>query len=92
MAVMDGKGIAALDNLNVQTHPFWFQIMLQDLRSNDAQFGEVSWIDSALWQMDKPEFACPISCLVDFGVVYRNHVSDETWTKTITQAPLTYSA
>ncbi|CZT10339.1 uncharacterized protein RCO7_15064 [Rhynchosporium graminicola] len=92
MAVMDGKGIAALDNLNVQTHPFWFQIMLQDLRSNDAQFGEVSWIDSALWQMDKPEFAGPISCLVDFGVVYRNHVSDETWTKTIIQAPLTYSA
>jgi hypothetical protein len=34
MAVMDGKGILAKDNLNVNSHPFWSQISVLDVSSN----------------------------------------------------------
>ncbi|KAH9209807.1 pectate lyase superfamily protein-domain-containing protein [Leptodontidium sp. 2 PMI_412] len=100
MAVMDGKGIAALDNLNVKTHPDWSQITLLDVGSNGTQFGEVSWIDPSLWEMDQPEFACSIPCTVRLPVwpsatTTVNYplmtVSNGAWTSTITQAPLTYS-
>jgi hypothetical protein len=100
MAVMDGKGILALDNLNVKTHPDWSQITLLDVGSNGTQFGEVSWIDPALWEMDEPEFACSIPCTIRLPVwpsatTTVNYplmtVSDGTWTSTITQAPLTFS-
>lgn len=100
MAVMEGEGILALDNLNVDIHPHWSQITLLDVSSSGSQFGEVSWIDPALWEMDQPEVACSIPCTlrlpvwpsatttVDYPLMT---VSQGTWTSTITQAPLTYS-
>lgn len=100
MAVMDGKGISALDNLNVKTHPDWSQITLLDVGSNGTQFGEVSWIDPSLWEMDKPEVGCSIPCTLRLPVwpsatTTVNYplmtVSQGTWTSTITQAPLTFS-
>jgi hypothetical protein len=100
MAVMDGDGILALDNLNVEIHPHWSQITLLDVGSNGTQFGEVSWIDSALWEMDQPEVACSIPCTLRLPVwpsatTTVNYslmtVSQGTWTSTITQAPLTFS-
>ena len=46
MAVMDGKGIPAKDNLNVDVHPFWSQITLLDVGINGStQFNELTWID-----------------------------------------------
>lgn len=100
MAVMDGKGIPALDNLNVKTHPDWSQITLLDVGSNGTQFDEVEWIDPSLWEMDQPEFACSIPCTVRLPVwpsatTTVNYplmtVSNGAWTSTITQAPLTFS-
>ncbi|KUJ14004.1 pectin lyase-like protein [Mollisia scopiformis] len=100
MAVMDGDGILALDNLNVEIHPHWSQITLLDVGSNGTQFGEVSWIDPALWEMDQPEVACSIPCTLRLPVwpsatTTVNYplmtVSQGTWTSTITQAPLTFS-
>lgn len=41
VAVMDGKGIPALDNLNVNTHPNWSQVSILDVGSNGTtQFNE----------------------------------------------------
>lgn len=46
MAVMDGKGISALANLNVNKHPSWSQISILDVHSTTGvQFDEVVWID-----------------------------------------------
>lgn len=101
MAVMDGKGIAAEDNLNVDTHPFWSQISILDVGSNGTQFSELVWIDPAIWDMDQPAFTCSPPCNVKIPPWTKatstvNYplltVSDGTWTSTITKAPLTISA
>jgi hypothetical protein len=99
MAVMDGKGIPALDNLNVNKHPDWSQISILDVGSNGTtQFDEVLWIDPAIWDMDQPQFTCSPPCnvkippwtgatsTVNYPLIT---VSQGTWTSTITQAPLT---
>jgi hypothetical protein len=98
MAVMDGKGIPAIDNLNVNKHPDWSQISILDVGSNGIQFNEVIWIDPAIWDMDQPQFTCSPPCnvkiplwtgatsTVNYPLIT---VSDGAWTSTITQAPLT---
>ncbi|GFP60365.1 glucan 1,3-beta-glucosidase [Trichoderma asperellum] len=99
MAVMDGKGIAAADNLNVDVHPDWSQISLLDVGSNGTtNFDEYLWIDPAIWDMDQPQFTCSPPCnvkippwtgatsTVDYPLIT---VSQGTWTSTITQPPLT---
>lgn len=48
MAVMDGVGIEAEDNLNVDVHPFWSQISVLDVASDGSQFDDVLWIDPAI--------------------------------------------
>jgi hypothetical protein len=58
MAVMDGKGIPAIDNLNVNKHPDWSQISILDISSNGTQFNKVIWIDPAIWDMDQAQFTC----------------------------------
>lgn len=96
---MDGKGIPALDNLNVNKHPNWSQISILDVGSNGTtQFNEVLWIDPAIWEMDQPQFTCSPPCsvkippwtgatsVVNYPLIT---VSQGTWTSTITQAPLT---
>ncbi|KAI0097347.1 glycoside hydrolase family 55 protein [Nemania sp. FL0031] len=100
MAVMDGKGILALDNLNVDVHPSWSQISILDVSSNGVQFNEVTWIDPKIWDMDQPAFTCKSPCTVKIppwtgATSTVNYplltVSAGTWTSTITKAPLTIS-
>ena len=99
MAVMDGKGIPAIDNLNVDTHPNWSQISILDVGSNgNTKFDEAIWINPAIWEMDQPKFTCSPPCnvklppwkgatsTVNYPLIT---VSQGTWTSTITQAPLT---
>jgi hypothetical protein len=98
MVIMDGKGIPAIDNLNVNKHPDWSQISILDVGSNGTQFNEVIWIDPAIWDMDQPQFTCSPPCnvkippwtgatsTVNYPLIT---VSDGAWTSTITQAPLT---
>jgi len=98
MAVMDGKGISAQENLNVKEHPAWSQISVLDVSSNGSQFDEVLWIDPKIWQMDQPQVTCSPPCqvqlppwtgatsVVNYPLVT---VSQGTWTSTITQPPLT---
>lgn len=99
MAVMDGKGIPAIDNLNVDTHPNWSQISILDVSSNGTtKFDEALWVDPKIWEMDQPKFTCSPPCnvklppwtgatsTVNYPLIT---VSQGTWTSTITQPPLT---
>lgn len=101
MAVMDGKGITAVDNLNVKTHPFWSQITILDVTSSSGtQFNDLIWLDPVLWNMDSPKFGCVPPCHVKIppwtgATSTINYplitVTSGTWSTTITQAPLTIS-
>jgi hypothetical protein len=100
MAVMDGVGITAADNLNVKSHPFWSQVTIMDVQSNTTQFEELIWIDPVIWEMDQPAFTCVPPCYIMIPpwtgatstVDYpRMTVSQGTWTSTITKAPITIS-
>lgn len=64
MVVMDGKGILAKDNLNVNMHPFWFQISVLEVSSNGSLGNEHIWIDPNIWDMDDPKFTCSPPCNV----------------------------
>lgn len=64
MAVMEGQGISALDNLNVNTHPSWSQISVLDVRGNGKDFHELYWIDPKIWDMEQPAFTCAPPCRV----------------------------
>lgn len=99
MAVMDGKGIPAVDNLNVDVHPDWSQISVLDVGSNGTtRFDELIWVDPVIWEMDQPQFTCSPPCnvkippwtgatsVVDYPLIT---VSSGAWTSTITAAPLT---
>lgn len=99
MAVMDGKGIPAIDNLNVDTHPSWSQISVLDVGSNGtSKFDEALWIDPKIWKMEQPKLTCSPPCnvklppwtgatsTVNYPLIT---VSQGTWTSTITRAPLT---
>ncbi|KAH7027557.1 pectate lyase superfamily protein-domain-containing protein [Microdochium trichocladiopsis] len=99
MAVMEGKGIPAIDNLNVEGHPRWSQISVLDVgRDGQTQFDEKVWIDRKIWDMDQPAFTCSAPCyvqippykgatnVVDYPLVT---VSQGAWTSTITKPPLT---
>ncbi|EJP61727.1 Pectin lyase fold/virulence factor [Beauveria bassiana ARSEF 2860] len=98
MAVMDGKGIPAIDNLNVEVHPKWSQISILDVGGNGSRFDDYVWIDPKIWEMDQPHFTCSLPCkaiippwtgatsTVNYPFIT---VSQGTWTSTITQAPLT---
>ena len=97
MAVMDGKGIEALDYLNVESHPRWSQISVMDV-AGDNELAELLWIDPKIWDMDQPAFTCVPPCLVNIPpwtkatriVDYpRITVSDGDWSTTITRRPIT---
>ncbi|KYK61874.1 Pectin lyase fold/virulence factor [Drechmeria coniospora] len=100
MAVMEGKGILAADNLNVNTHPSWSQISVLDVGSDGTNFREYIWLDPKIWDMDEPQFTCSPPCnvkippwtgatsTVDHPLVT---VSQGSWTSTVTQPPLTIS-
>jgi hypothetical protein len=63
MAVMDGKGILAKDNLNVNSHPFWSQISVLDVSSNGSMYGEYIWVDPKIWDMDQlVHLFAPLQC------------------------------
>ena len=98
MAVQDGEGIKAVDNLNVEIHPKWSQVSVWDVAGNGTSFDKAIWIDPEIWDMDQPEFTCSAPCVakippwkgatrtVDYPMLT---VSDGSWTSTITRAPLT---
>jgi len=98
MAVMNGKGLPAAANLNVNSHPFWSQISVLDVASNTTQYNDVVWISPDIWTMAQPQFTCSPPChvkippwtgatsTVDYPLLT---VSAGTWTSTITKAPLT---
>lgn len=101
MAVMDGQGIPAAENLNVNKHPFWSQISVLDVGTNGTtNFNEYVWISPEVWEMDQPQFTCSPPCnvkippwrgatsTVDYPLIT---VSQGTWTSTITNPPLTIS-
>ncbi|KAL2020076.1 hypothetical protein VTK56DRAFT_8880 [Thermocarpiscus australiensis] len=100
MAVMNGVGITAADNMNTDVHPFWSQISVLDVTSDGAQYNDLIWIDPQVWEMAQPEFTCIPPCHVQLPPWTRatttiNYplltVSSLTWTSTITIAPLTIS-
>ncbi|KAK3898662.1 hypothetical protein C8A05DRAFT_37746 [Staphylotrichum tortipilum] len=100
MAVMEGQGILATDNLNVDAHPFWSQISVLDVASDGAQFNDMVWASPDIWNMDEPEFSCVPPCRVKFppytgatSVVNfpLMTVSSGAWTSTITVPPMTLS-
>lgn len=100
MAVMNGQGITAVANANVNSHPFWSQISVLDVASSGAQFNDLIWVDPAIWYMAQPEFTCIPPCQVQLppwtgATSTVNYplltVSAGTWTSTITKAPLTIS-
>ncbi|CAK7236236.1 hypothetical protein SBRCBS47491_009569 [Sporothrix bragantina] len=101
MVVMDGQGISAASNLNVNTHPFWSLITNLDVGHDGAtDFTELIWIDPVIWDMAQPSFTCVPPCHVKLPpypgptstVNYPlMTVSSGTWTSTITQAPITIS-
>ncbi|KAL2014957.1 hypothetical protein VTK56DRAFT_6725 [Thermocarpiscus australiensis] len=101
MAVIDGKGILATDNINGEDYPFWSQVTLLDVGSNGTtNFNELVWIDPKIWDIDKPSFTCLPPCLIQLppytaATSTVNYplmtVSDGTWTSTVTMAPLTIS-
>ncbi|GJD05036.1 lysM domain-containing protein [Colletotrichum higginsianum] len=100
MAVMDGKGIAAKDNLNVDVHPFWSQVSLLDVASDGEQYNDVLWLDPGIWDMAQPEFECQPPCRVKIppytgATTTVNYplmtVSSDAWTSTITVPPMTLS-
>lgn len=97
MVVMDGKGISAADNLNVNTHPDWSIISTLDVSSNGTtNFLSYLWIDPKIWDMDTPQVTCSAPCTikippwtgatstVNYPLVT---VSQGTWTSTITKPP-----
>lgn len=99
MAVQDGVGILAIDNLNVEGHPRWSQISVFDAKkSNKTGFDELLWISPEIWKMDQPSFTCSSSryvkippwtgatSVIDYPLIT---VSQGAWTSTITKAPLT---
>ncbi|KAK3897082.1 exo-beta-D-glucanase [Staphylotrichum tortipilum] len=100
MAVMEGQGILATDNLNVDAHPFWSQISVLDVASDGAQFNDVVWASPDIWDMDEPAFSCVPPCrvklapytgatsVVNFPLMT---VSSGAWTSTITAPPMTLS-
>lgn len=57
MAVMDGKGISAADNLAVNAHPFWSHVSVLDVASNGTHFAELVWIDPAIWYVEIKPFS-----------------------------------
>ncbi|KAK5659440.1 hypothetical protein OQA88_641 [Cercophora sp. LCS_1] len=101
MAVMEGQGIPAADNLNVDAHPFWSQISILDVASDGAQFNDIVWADPDIWNQDEPEFSCVPPCrvrippytgatsVVNFPLMT---VSKDAWTSTITVPPMTLSS
>lgn len=100
MAVMNGQGITAVANANVNSHPFWSQISVLDVASSGTQFNDLIWIDPAIWYVAQPEFTCIPPCHVQLppwtgATSTVNYplltVSAGTWTSTITKAPLTIS-
>jgi hypothetical protein len=101
MAVMEGQGILAADNLNVDAHPFWSQISLLDVASDGAQFNDILWVHPDIWNMDEPEILCGAppcrvklppytgaTSVVNFPLMT---VSKDAWTSTITVPPMTLS-
>ncbi|KAF6837096.1 exo-beta-D-glucanase [Colletotrichum musicola] len=100
MFVMNGKGIAAKDNLNVDVHPFWSQVSLLDVSSDGDQYNNVLWLDPSTWDMEQPEFSCEPPCRVKIppytgATTTVNYplmtVSQDAWTSTITVRPMTLS-
>ncbi|WYZ36504.1 hypothetical protein EsH8_II_000010 [Colletotrichum jinshuiense] len=58
---LDGKGIAAKDNLNVDVQPFWSQVSLLDVASDGKQYNDVLWLDPGIWTWRSPNLIarCP---------------------------------
>ncbi|KAH0427929.1 exo-1, 3-beta-D-glucanase [Colletotrichum camelliae] len=100
MAVMDGVGISALDNLNVEGHPRWSLVSILDVTNGGRTFQEVGWIDHKIWAMETPGFTCALPCVVKLppwtGATSTVNfpigtVSDGAWTTAITRPPITIS-
>ncbi len=100
MAVQNGKGISALDNLNVETHPRWSQVSVFDVSTKNSGLNKDVWVDPKIWEMKNPAFTCTAPCtavlppwtaatsIVNVPLVT---VSEGTWTSTITLPPMTVS-
>ncbi|KAK2049538.1 pectin lyase-like protein [Colletotrichum somersetense] len=100
MAVMDGKGVAAKDNLNAASHPFWSQVSLLDVSSDGEQYKDILWLDPSIRDMAQPESSCQPLCRVKIppytgATTTVNYplmtVSTDAWTSTITVRPMTLS-
>lgn len=97
MAVQDGQGISARDNLNVKSHPAWSQISVLDVSSSKSS-GDFIWISPEMWDMDEPRFTCSQPCtvvlpawtkastIIDVPIMT---VTQDGWTSEITEAPIT---
>lgn len=103
MAIHNGVGIKALDNLNVETHTRWSHISVFDVGGSGGGRGSrlnsnVIWIDPKIWKMETPSFTCSAPCTVKLppwtsatSIVDfpRVTVSQGSWTSTITRPPMT---
>lgn len=100
MAVQNGVGIPALDNLNVDSHPRWSQVSVFDVLTSHSGSDHDVWVDRKIWKMKNPGFTCKAPCTavlppwtaatttIDYPLVT---VSSGTWTSTITRPPMTVS-
>ncbi|GAB0145580.1 hypothetical protein EsHS_00006007 [Epichloe bromicola] len=100
MAVQNGVGIPALDNLNVDSHPRWSQVSVFYVSTSHAGSDNDVWVDRKIWRMQNPGFTCKAPCTavlppwtaatttIDYPPVT---VSSGTWTSTITRPPMTVS-
>ncbi len=100
MVAMDGKGIAAADNLNVNAHPFglkspsWTLVAMERCLTKSFGLTPLSgtWTSHHLLACHPAMFGChrgrEATSTVDYPLLT---VSDGTWTSTVTQAPVTIS-
>ncbi|KAJ6781688.1 hypothetical protein PWT90_10859 [Aphanocladium album] len=100
MAVQNGRGILATDNLNVDTHPRWSQISVFDVSTKYSKSVNDAWFHPQIWDNKTAGFTCTAPCtavlppwtsataIVDCPLVT---VSQGTWTSTITRPPMTIS-
>lgn len=106
MAVMNGKTVAALDNLNVKSHPRWSQVSVLQVSGGkgdptDPDLNKnMVWVDPKIWEQKEPTVHCEPPCVIQlppwpsFTSTYNYPVvtfSSGEFTTKVTRRPVTVS-
>lgn len=92
MAVIDGNGLEAKENLNFNGHPFWSQVSVVEIKGGDgspdpghSDDGDIIWIDPAIWDPDHPkDIICDPPCTIQLPPW-------TSYTSILPYPPVTYS-